>query len=72
MEYHVLKDVLFVNPWPELEGRQKYLLDARGYASGLTGVHSEEAFSQKFFDTVIVFIYILTPCSLKPSFLGIL
>lgn len=52
MEYHVLKDVLCISPWPELEERQQYLLDAQQYATGLTSVDGDEVYSQKFLDTV--------------------
>jgi hypothetical protein len=52
MVYRVLKDVLCVSPWPELEERQQTLLDAQQYATGLTGVDGDEVYSQRFLDMV--------------------
>ncbi|KAF8593169.1 hypothetical protein BDV93DRAFT_612324 [Ceratobasidium sp. AG-I] len=52
MEFHVLKDVLWVNPWPERSVRQGYLLDAQQYASGLTGVIGSDVFSVELLSTV--------------------
>ena len=55
MEFHVLKDILCVNPWPELEAREEYLLSAEHYVTRLTGVSGDDVFSQKFFNTVSSF-----------------
>ncbi|KAF8606748.1 hypothetical protein BDV93DRAFT_553224 [Ceratobasidium sp. AG-I] len=52
MEYHFLKNVLFVDPWPTPEVRQIRLLEAQQYATGLTRVSGDEVFSQRFLDTV--------------------
>lgn len=51
-EFHVLKDILCVNPWPELDAREDYLLRAQQYATGLTGVSGDNVFSQRFLNTV--------------------
>jgi hypothetical protein len=52
MEYHVAKDVLWVNPWPKLKGRAEYLSDAQHYATQQTGVSGDDVFTTKFLDTV--------------------
>ncbi|KAB5589641.1 hypothetical protein CTheo_6914 [Ceratobasidium theobromae] len=52
LEYRVTRDVLWVNPWPELEGQAAYLSDAQHYATQLTGVSGDDVFTQKFLDTV--------------------
>lgn len=55
MEFHVLKDILCVNPWPELEAREEYLSGAEHYATRLTGISGDDVFSQRFFNTVSSF-----------------
>jgi hypothetical protein len=54
MEFHVLRDILWVNPWPELGARTEYLSAAQRYAIELTGVPDDEdsLFTTKFLDTV--------------------
>lgn len=52
MEFHVLKDVVCINPWPEPEGRESYLSDAEHYATEHTDVSGDDVFSTQFLDTV--------------------
>ncbi|KAG9127273.1 hypothetical protein FRC07_015085 [Ceratobasidium sp. 392] len=49
MEYHILKDVWCVNPWPE--DQKAYLQDARAYAAKITNISEDSVFSQIFLDT---------------------
>ncbi|KAF8595896.1 hypothetical protein BDV93DRAFT_514595 [Ceratobasidium sp. AG-I] len=50
MEYHVYKDIVCVNPWPE--DREVFLLDAKNYSIELTGITGPNVFTPKFMDTV--------------------
>lgn len=50
MEYHIYKDVVCVNPWPE--DREVFLLDAKNYSMELTGITEPDVFTPKFMDTV--------------------
>jgi hypothetical protein len=52
MQYHVLCDVLWVNPWPELEERAMFLSDVQRYAANLTKITTDEVFTPKFLDTM--------------------
>lgn len=64
MEYHVLKDIIFVHPWPGQEERERYLWEAQRYASALTGVTGDEVFSPKFSDTVSSSVHLCLVCIL--------
>ncbi|KAG8731262.1 hypothetical protein FRC10_001915 [Ceratobasidium sp. 414] len=50
MEYHVLKDIVCINPWPE--DREAFLLAAEKYSADLTGISGPDIFTQRFLDTV--------------------
>ncbi|KAG9080275.1 hypothetical protein FRC06_006842, partial [Ceratobasidium sp. 370] len=50
MEYHVLKDLICTNPWPE--DRDLLLLAAQDYSTDMTGVSGPEVFTPRYWDTV--------------------
>jgi hypothetical protein len=57
MEFHVLKNLVCVNPWPELEDRESFLSDAERYATRLTNVAGNNVFTERFFNTVSAHIH---------------
>ncbi|KAG8777228.1 hypothetical protein FRC12_000490 [Ceratobasidium sp. 428] len=50
MEYHVHKDIVFLNPWPE--DRDVFLESAKEYAIDMTGICDPEVYTPIFMDTV--------------------
>ncbi|KAG9078576.1 hypothetical protein FS749_009388 [Ceratobasidium sp. UAMH 11750] len=50
MEYHVFKDIVCKNPWPE--DREEFLEAAEKYATNVTGISGPDVFTESFLDTV--------------------
>ncbi|QRW10716.1 hypothetical protein RhiLY_09715 [Ceratobasidium sp. AG-Ba] len=50
MEYHVYKDLVCINPWPQ--DRDSFLEDAKDYSAQIMGINGPEVFTRRFMDTV--------------------
>ncbi|KAG9118505.1 hypothetical protein FRC07_006949 [Ceratobasidium sp. 392] len=50
MEYHVSRDLLFINPWPQ--DCNTVLEDAKDYTTKITGIDSGDVFTWRFMETV--------------------
>ncbi|KAG8728155.1 hypothetical protein FRC10_005254, partial [Ceratobasidium sp. 414] len=49
-EYHLFKDIICENPWPE--DREVFLQAAENYATNITGISGADVFTESFLDTI--------------------